>query len=320
MKQKFLYLFIYIALVAACSSNWDDQYGDKAFEAKIGATLNVDIENMEFTNESSSQQFSVIAQSYWSVKSSDSWLKVSGDIGHGNATLTVTVEANTSTTQVRQANIVVTNNKETRTITVKQLPMEEQLTIDGSSFAYGYQGGTNYVGVTANVGWTVSSAAAWLTIEKGENGVTITAQPNISLQPRQAEVTVRGVRISHTIQVSQQGVVKPAITGMSAGNVTKNSAIFNFTFSSPDIDVTEYGVCYSNTTQDPNLQNASVQNQSGGGRDGNVMFQLTGLKSKTTYYVRPYIVTALGIEYGGTTLFTTPVSAPNENDNGTPND
>ena len=117
-----------------------------------------------------------------------------------------------------------------------------------------------------------------------------------------------------------QSVSQPTVSAINIEDLTKHTANLSFSFASADVDVTEYGVCYSSSSNAPTIHNATVLNQQGGGRGANPSFAVSGLTSKTTYYVRAYVVSALGTLYGETMQFTTPPSAPNEGDNGTPQD
>lgn len=114
-------------------------------------------------------------------------------------------------------------------------------------------------------------------------------------------------------------IPQPSVSEVSVGDITKHSATLSFAFSSASVDVTEYGVCYSSSSNAP-TKNDNALVQQGGGRGGNPSFEVSGLASKTTYYVRAFVVSVLGTQYGEAIEFTTQISAPNEGDNGTPQD
>lgn len=188
-----------------------------------------------------------------------------------------------------------------------------------AELSYESQGGANEVPVAANVPWTVSSGAAWLTVNRNDAGTSfsVICQPNMSLNERQATLTVSGVGLSHAIAVSQRGVTAPIVGTPSVGAVEKHSANCQFSFTSADLDATACGVCYSPTASEPTTDNATLR-QDNSGRSGQVAFALTGLDSKTTYHLRAFITTALGTHYSEPVEFTTLASVPNEGDNGTP--
>lgn len=324
--EKILYIIIYIAavtLTAACSDSWDDQYSDTAFEGVIAPSFSVSSDSLVFSDQASSQEITVAAHGRWTAKSNVSWLTVSCDQGGGGTTaVTVTVQANTNTLQARKGTITIGNGINNKTVNVLQSAMAENLYVTVASLTSSFSGESGTVDVQANVTWTVSSNANWLTVKKNDGGTafTWTANPNISTQPRQAVITVKGVSLQHAIAVAQTAVRAPTIAALTVSGITKHSADCSLQATSSDIDITEYGIYYSASAQSPGQGNAQTLKADGGGRSVRQVFQLKDLKSKTTYYVRPYVVTSLGRQYGDTTTFTTPVSAPNEDDNGTPND
>ena len=240
MKIRYLYLFIYIAVVnffTACSSSWDEQFEPTPFEAMPSASLYVSSDLLEFSQNGSEEQFAINTPTYWTARTTASWIQLSSTTGKGNATMAVTAEPNLSSTQTRNAVINISNG------------------IDNLS-----------------------------------------------------------------ISVTQSGVLPPSITHVNVSNLTRYTATLSFSFSSIHVDITEYGVCYSSSTNTPSKDNAATIRKQSEVRSGDFSFAVSGLKSKTTYYARAYIVSSLGIQYGETTQFTTPASLPNESDNGTPQD
>ncbi len=324
MKKYFLYIFIYIAAGAnlACSDSWNDKYLELAFEATSAATLSVNADVLEFPDHASSQQVEIRSNSRWTAVSSANWLTLSSNYGNRDANLTVSAEVNTSTTQERTGNITISNGVKSFTVSVKQLAKQESLEVSPLSLSYSFNGGQEAINVSANVSWTVISSASWLTVSKDAEGLSfsVTAAKNISTDSRQATITVKGISMNKSIEVMQTGVQAPSIDKLTILDITKHEATCRISANSHNIDITEYGICYSSMFQTPNQANADVLNQTGAWKNLSHDFRLTGLSSRTTYYVRPYIVTELGTLFGETVQFTTPASAPNEGDNGIPKD
>jgi hypothetical protein len=151
--------------------------------------------------------------------------------------------------------------------------------------------------------------------------MAVTVVPNLSsTQTRNAVINISNGIDNLSVSVTQSGVLPPSITHINVSNLTKYTATLSFSFSSIHVDITEYGVCYSSSTNTPSKDNAATIGQQSAVRSGDFSIAVSGLKSKTTYYARAYIVSSLGIQYGETTQFTTPASLPNESDNGTPQD
>ena len=299
MNKKPLYLFIYIAALSACvacSSSWDEQFADTPFEATVGSSLAVGTEKLEFSNEASTQQIDITAVGAWTATASANWLHLGVTHGKGNASLSVSADANKSTTQSRNASITVSNGLVNRTVSVTQEHLTEILQIGQNELSFSFQGGSEHIDVESNVDWTVSSNASWLAVSRNQdgNGFSVTAQQNISTNSRQATVTVKGVALSHSIAVSQGGAHVPNVAALNVSGITKHTADCKMEASSSDLDITEYGICYSSSASTPTVDNANVLKQDGGGKSISRVFSLTGLTSKTTYYVRPYVITSLG--------------------------
>ena len=158
-----------------------------------------------------------------------------------------------------------------------------------------------------------------LSQDLGEGDATIDVQveANKSTQSRRAPVAFSNGLVTQNVIVTQAGVVLPTLTAISFSNITKHEAVLSFSYSSSELEVTEAGICISTSSQ-PDISSANVQKQRNSGKQASLTFAFKELKSKTTYYARPYVVTDAGVQYGETTQFTTLVSAPNEGDNQTP--
>ena len=197
------------------------------------------------------------------------------------------------------------------------------LNISNDSIAFSYEASSQQFSISTNSYWTISTSANWVQLSnsqgKGDVTVTVSADANTgSTKSRTATITVSNAIDKHNISLTQGGVPAPTIGGISVSDVTKHTANCKFSFASQVLDVTEYGVCYSNTSNAPGKDNATTIEKQEGDKSGNPTIAISELKSKTTYNVRAYIITALGIQYSETIQFTTPASIPNENDNGTP--
>ena len=325
--KKYLHIIIYIAallITADCSDNWSEQYDDTSFEGVQKPVFNLSTTALAFGNEASVQQFTISSRGGWTAKSSASWLSISPDKGlSGDVNVSVTVAANTSTTEVRTATITLSNSIESKTISVEQQAMTEVLLLDASPRNLSFDATTGTIVVESNVPWSVGSNASWLSVIKNAEGTAFiwTVTQNMNTSARQATITVKGVRQEQAVAVSQTGVRQPDIAAPVVSDITKHSASCLMEAASADIGITESGICFSSTAQQPDRGNAQVLKGTGGSlKNVRQVFALTALQSKTTYWVRSYVVTALGVQYGPIAQFATPASVPGEDDNGTPND
>ena len=324
MKMKPLHLFLYTiaAAVAVACSGWDDSYGDLEFKAVSGTSLDVDQPELDYNDAAAYQILHIGCQGGWKASVSASWVILSAQKGDGSANIEVWVEAN-KTAQLRRATITITNGVMTKTVIVAQNPISERLTVSTNEKYYTYEGrAEDWVEVSSNVAWTVSSNASWATVSKHSNGqgFVLGVQRNISTAARQAVIIVNGNTQNQYITITQQGVAAPVFYALKADNITKHDARCIYGCYSPQLDFIEMGVCLS-TNGNPDLTNSTVQKLNNAG-NGELWpsFTFNNLKSQTTYYVRPYVKTELGTAYGDVVTFTTNASIPQEGDNQTPKD
>jgi hypothetical protein len=107
---------------------------------------------------------------------------------------------------------------------------------------------------------------------------------------------------------SSQVVILATLSSTAATDITSNSAVVggNITDEGGGT-VTERGICYSNTTQNPTTSSPKVVLGSGAG-----LFSTTivGLAANSRYYVRAYAVNSAGINYGVQIIFDTSGDIP----------
>ena len=97
------------------------------------------------------------------------------------------------------------NNQQTKTYTV----LPAYLNVSPTSVSVPQGGGSGTFTISANVSWSVSDNADWLTVSpasgSGDKQVTVTASANTGTSDRNATVTVTGDGLSRTVTVSQPG-------------------------------------------------------------------------------------------------------------------
>ena len=91
------------------------------------------------------------------------------------------------------------------------------------------------------------------------------------------------------------------VTTKEVTEVTANSATIIGDVKGHGISITK-GVCWS-TTENPTISGYGCHQC--GSEDGQFSYTITGLVSNTTYYVRAYVRSAMGIKYGEQKTFTT---------------
>ena len=158
----------------------------------------------------------ITANVAWTATTNASWLTVtSGTSGSGNGTVTFSVAANGETT-ARTGGVVVAGGGFSRTCTVVQAGAVPALNIDPETMNMGSGAASGLsLGVAANVSWTATTNAAWLTVTGGASGsgggtVAFSVAANGETTARTGGVVVAGGGFSRTCTVVQAGAV-PAL-------------------------------------------------------------------------------------------------------------
>jgi len=144
----------------------------------------------------------------WTASADQSWLLLNTYSGDGNATLTLTSEANLSPTPRMATVTVFVAPGLSKTITVTQ--EAATLSVSGNSLAIkAGNGSTVTCTVTSNVTWSVKSDQSWLAVNTssgdGNATLTFTAYANLATISRMATVTiVVSPGLSKTITVTQE--------------------------------------------------------------------------------------------------------------------
>ncbi len=149
----------------------------------------------------------------WTLASSAEWLVVTPTSGNGDATLTLTAEANT-TNELRTAEITAATKDRNATLTVSQQDMQYYLTVTPKEFICGEDGGEFAVEVTSNIEWMVS-VPQWITssVAQGSNDgiVTLTVAPVDDIaESRDFDVFFGNLVTNDKVHVIQ--MVEPVLT------------------------------------------------------------------------------------------------------------
>jgi hypothetical protein len=154
------------------------------------------------------QTVNVEAYSYWTFSKNVTWLTVTEyEIGDEsfNGMLIVTADPNTGT-MTRTGAISVTNGTTTSTVSVSQPAIQMNVSAATLTFAP-VAPPAQTLNITANVAWTVSKDADWLTVissaTDGNNGMlTVTAESNTGAQ-RTGAITVSNGTTTQSVTVTQ---------------------------------------------------------------------------------------------------------------------
>ena len=128
------------------------------------ASLSVSTTSINFNESSGSKDVTIKSNTSWEASSSEDWLTVSPSQGTGDGILTLTAEANTTTSK-RDATVTIKYGNSSTTISVSQnTPISEEssetITVKGISFKMiKVEGGTFTMGATEEQGGDTSDSA-----------------------------------------------------------------------------------------------------------------------------------------------------------------
>ena len=194
-----------LVLTTGCADEVDtDKYFLSDEFLKLG-TANLSIEG-----GGSTQTIAVGANCAWTATASADWLTLSPAQGNGNATITLSAQANSSIAADRNATITVkTAGGLQRTIHVHQAKSNETLTFNASELTFAAGGETKSLVIESNATWEIRGVEEWFTLSQtsgqGNATINITATGNSSENERSAILTVSGATTSGHVTIMQEG-------------------------------------------------------------------------------------------------------------------
>ena len=320
MKKTILLLMSALAIIA-CGGGSDAGGGSATGGNEYLNVQNVDIPG---GNTTATLQISASQNCDWNITWSESWIRsIMPSKGRGTQNATITVTANPSSTESRTTIIKVSNASGTivRDVTITQSPNETltDFRLSTTELSANAPAGTVQFNIIGDAQWTIASNKNWATPNimsgAGNASISVALADNTSEEAREATITVSSNSKSETVTIRQGAATKPTVTALNVNYDGKTSAVISFSYNSM-FPVTEYGVCY-NTTGQPTVSDAH-QSEAGNATQGTTTVSLTGLSYSTTYYVRAYAKSAVGITYSESTSFTTANNWPGGDDNTPP--
>lgn len=320
MKKSIIYLITILSLMA-CSGG-DSGGGD----TPSGGSEYLDGEIKMSDNTTAILTINASPNCQWVITWSDSGIQsVSPTTGRGSREVTIKLEENPSFKSERSMIIRLSNVSETilRPMTITQPKSTEYVKLTPSSLPdFSNAGGYQDVTITSNTTWNVSASKDWVkcSVDKeGNNGrVRITVDPNTDKEEREAVVEFKGEVVVEKLSIKQEGNTVTSFSVLQITDVTKNSAVVKFSYDAGS-SITSYGVCYAKI-DNPDLSNALGNvSEVGTSKQWTASLTLTGLEPNTVYYVRAYVITAMGTQYSESQSFTTASGTPGSDDNVTPN-
>lgn len=173
--------------------------------------VSFDTTTQEINAQGGSVEIVLKSNGDWTINPSAEWIVVSPMSGKGDATLTLTVEANT-TGEDRSTQIKATTKDNTATLVVTQRAQSPQpqyyLNVSPKNYRCGGAGGEFTVEVSSNLDWNVT-VPQWITcsVTEGSNDatVTLTVSPieDEKIEMREADVLFESSLTSDKVHVVQ---------------------------------------------------------------------------------------------------------------------
>lgn len=173
--------------------------------------VSFDTTTQEINAQGGSVEIVLKSNGDWTINPTAEWIAVSPMSGKGDATLTLTVEANT-TGEDRSTQIKATTKDNTATLVVTQRAQSPQpqyyLNVSPKNYRCGGAGGEFTVEVSSNLDWNVT-VPQWITcsVTEGSNDatVTLTVSPieDEKIEMREADVFFESSLTSDKVHVVQ---------------------------------------------------------------------------------------------------------------------
>lgn len=194
-------------------------------------TLSLSQTSINALESASTVTINVTSSTAFTVSETLDWVTISNIT---STSFRVNIQANTSLQ--RSGVITVSNSNTTINIAIGQAGQSEYIHIStGNSLSFSHLGETLGGTVDANVSWTISTNATWLTVSKSGSSFSVTAPQNTNQTSRYDNVTISGAGGTVTQQIwVYQSAAQGAV--ISATNVARNIAKLTSYTQKPPFD------------------------------------------------------------------------------------
>jgi hypothetical protein len=196
---------------------------------QAGAPIILNVEPLEHSvsSQAGTLVINVTSNITWTVSEAENWLSATPAGGSNDGTITVSYNANTSTS-ARVGQITITGSNITRTIIITQAGAPLVLSVNPANQVVAYQSGSTSFVVTANVAWTVSESVPWFSVTPmngANNGMlTVIYTANQTVTPRTGIATITGGGMEVSISVTQNGTPEVLIVSPTQQYVTNQAS------------------------------------------------------------------------------------------------
>ena len=209
MKKLLLLLAAVGVIFTACEGGLDnEENGGTPSTPKIELSQ----QTIDVGYEAATYSVSVTSPYSWEATTKNDWIVVESETGiAGEEVLRFSTKRNEDEEKERKGTITLKNtdyNLVAELYITQKAFVPDELIIEPESLTFAVEGGKQEIAITANFEYEYSTNADWLTIEKSEKGINITATPNTKFEDRTAEITISNKKygVSKAITITQQGV------------------------------------------------------------------------------------------------------------------
>lgn len=291
-----------------------------------GAVHGQNGDSLVFLSTGGVQEFTIESNTTWTITGKPDWMKsLSPEQGTGTSRVQVELPE-IQTDQEQKATLVVSaeNGIKTGSIVVVQRGKVIDLTVNPTAVTASATETEKTLAVLCNAEWTATVADDWLTLNPvsgtmNDRELRLSFSPNYEQRQRQTTVTV-SAGSNRTVPISfvQQAATLPAITSFQLASAERREATLIVSYESM-FPVTEYGLCYSQTHEQPTTDDQHIP-VSGNKLSEATTMTITDLESGNQYYVRAYARSVVGLVYSSNVVtIATAGSVPGEDDNPMPN-
>lgn len=173
-------------------------------------SLALDNDSLFYERTGGGKSLTISSNTSWVLSGNASWINVAPSSGSGNATVSVTVSANTGFIE-RSTAIFVTAGSIVKKVVVFQeaMPDSSTLSLNDDTLIYENQEDTKTVAIQSNTDWSVSISAGWvkanLSNGNGNTELEITVESNEGFAERQAQVLITTGSLSRVLVIIQKG-------------------------------------------------------------------------------------------------------------------
>jgi len=188
------------------------------------APLSVAPTTLNAKSGADSQSVKVTTTEAWSVTGPD-WVSTTTPSGRGNATVNLTIAANTTGKQ-RSGTVTFTANGQTAKVTINQPAAPVTLSVNPVQLSPVAAGETQVVRITASGDWTVK-VPDWVRVSpssgKGNSSITVTSTANATGQARTGRLTITSGSKLASVTVAQPAMPQAVTLSLSTTSITSAS-------------------------------------------------------------------------------------------------